>query len=396
MKLIGEEVDMNNINIKQSDSSLNIIRNEFKLIFSDGGVLLILVFAMLIYTLIYSSAYGNEVVESVAIVVVDEDHSAESRSVINGLRAGQRTAVRYEVANMTEAKELFYTRGAHGIIFIPDGFERDVLAGNQANIGVILDGSHLLLYRQVLEQVTEDVFSLGASLEVMRLVAKGADDLAAMDVMQPIIYDGHILHNPSMGYGSFVMPSIVVVIIQQTLLIGLGMLGVRRKGLQLTTLNPIKSIVAKLLTYIIIYGINLTIILAIIWPIFGFPYEGATIDVVIIFTLYIIAAASLGLALSHLFKRREAPLMLLLWSSVPVLLLAGVSYPKEAFPEWLYLIGRVFPSSSAVNAYVNIGTAGASLIDVSEDLIVLIALTLVYLALAIVAEHKALHKSSVE
>ena len=396
MKLIGEEVDMNNINIKQSDSFLNIIRNEFKLIFSDGGVLLILVFAMLIYTMIYSSAYGNEVVESVAIVVVDEDNSAESRSVINGLRAGQRTAVRYEVANMTEAKELFYTRGAHGIIFIPDGFERDVLAGNQANIGVILDGSHLLLYRQVLEQVTEDVLSLGASLEVMRLVAKGADDLAAMDVVQPIIYDGHILHNPSMGYGSFVMPSIVVVIIQQTLLIGLGMLGVRRKGLQLTTLNSIKSIVAKLLTYIIIYGINLTIILAIIWPIFGFPYEGATIDVVIIFTLYIIAAASLGLALSHLFKRREAPLMLLLWSSVPVLLLAGVSYPKEAFPEWLYLIGRVFPSSSAVNAYVNIGTAGASLIDVSEDLIVLIALTLVYLALAIVAEHKALHKSSVE
>lgn len=396
MKLIGEEVDMNNINIKQSDSFLNIIRNEFKLIFSDGGVLLILVFAMLIYTMIYSSAYGNEVVESVAIVVVDEDNSAESRSVINGLRAGQRTAVRYEVANMTEAKELFYTRGAHGIIFIPDGFERDVLAGNQANIGVILDGSHLLLYRQVLEQVTEDVLSLGASLEVMRLVAKGADDLAAMDVVQPIIYDGHILHNPSMGYGSFVMPSIVVVIIQQTLLIGLGMLGVRRKGLQLTTLNPIKSIVAKLLTYIIIYGINLTIILTIIWPIFGFPYEGATIDVVIIFTLYIIAAASLGLALSHLFKRREAPLMLLLWSSVPVLLLAGVSYPKEAFPEWLYLIGRVFPSSSAVNAYVNIGTAGASLIDVSEDLIVLIALTLVYLALAIVAEHKALHKSSVE
>ncbi len=396
MKLIGEEVDMNSINIKQSDSFLNIIRNEFKLIFSDGGVLLILVFAMLIYTMIYSSAYGNEVVENVAIVVVDEDHSAESRSVINGLRAGQRTAVRYEVANMTEAKELFYTRGAHGIIFIPDGFERDVLAGNQANIGAILDGSHLLLYRQVLEQVTEDVFSLGASLEVMRLVAKGADDLAAMDVMQPIIYDGHILHNPSMGYGSFVMPSIVVVIIQQTLLIGLGMLGVRRKGLQLTTLSPIKSIVAKLLTYIIIYGINLTIILAIIWPIFEFPYEGATIDVVIIFTLYIIAAASLGLALSHLFKRREAPLMLLLWSSVPVLLLAGVSYPKEAFPEWLYLIGRVFPSSSAVNAYVNIGTAGASLIDVSEDLIVLIALTLVYLALAIVAEHKALHKSSME
>jgi ABC-2 type transport system permease protein len=80
--------------------------------------------------------------------------------------------------------------------------------------------------------------------------------------------------------------------------------------------------------------------------------------------------------------------MLLLWSSVPILLLAGVSYPKEAFPEWLYLLGRLFPSSSAVNAFVDIGTAGVSLYDVRTDIFTLAVLATIYLFVAVVTEAK--------
>ena len=160
------------------------------------------------------------------------------------------------------------------------------------------------------------------------------------------------------------------------------------------TINPIVSTMAKILTYMVIYGINLTIILAIIWPLFGFPFEGNIVDIAIVMTLYIVAIAALGLSLSHLFNRRETPLMLLLWSSVPILLLAGVSYPKEAFPEWLYVVGKVFPSSSAVNAFVNIGSAGATLGDVWPDVATLIALALIYLSIAIYTEKKSMSKNS--
>lgn len=385
---IGVEVDMIAVIKRYIVGFASLIRDEFRLVFSDGGVMLILVFAMLIYTIIYSLAYGNEVVREVAIAVVDEDKSVESRRVINGLRSGPRTRLYYEVQDVAEAQRLFYLREVYGIVIIPKGFEQDVLGGNEANVGVILDGSHLLLYRQVLEQVTEDVLTEGAAVETMRLIASGANGEVVGEVVQPVIYDGHTLHNSSAGYGSFVMPSVVVVIIQQTLLIGLGMLGVRRRELKVSTANILVSMVAKMLCYMIIYAINLTIILGVVWPIFGFPYEGPTSAVVLLFALYVFASASLGMLLSHLFRQREAPLMLLLWSSVPILLLAGVSYPREAFPEWLYILGRLFPSSSAVNAYVNIGTAGAGLGDVIADIVLLAVLALLYFIAAVAVERR--------
>ena len=387
-----------NLKSVDKDSVLGIMHNELRLVFTDGGAMLIIVFAMLIYTTIYSFAYGREVVECVDIAVVDNDNTTTSRRIVSGLRSGPNTRVAYEPFDINSAKELYIRRKVHAIVYIPNGLEQDILAGVQANIALMLDGSHLLVYRAVLEQATKDILTQGATAEVMRLVANGVDEASALSMASAVSYDGHILYNPSLGYGSFVMPSVLVVIIQQTLIIGLAMVGIRRQraGLldrEVSLRIAIKGVIAKMLVYMSIYGINLTIILSTIWPIFGFPNAGKPLDVVVLMALYIAAVSALGLALSHLFKRREAPLMLLIWSSVPILLLAGVSYPHEAFPEWLYLLGRIFPSSSAVDAFVMVGTAGASLSDVCGDIAELALLATIYTICAVVAEKRSLmHK----
>ncbi|MBO5894289.1 MAG: ABC transporter permease [Alistipes sp.] len=360
--------------------------------------MLLLLFAMLIYTIIYSVAYGREVVECVPIAVVDEDKTPMSREIISGLRSGPNTNLAYEPTNINSAKELYFDRKVSAIVYIPDNFERDVTAGVQGNIALILDGSHLLIYRQVLEQVTADILTHCAEIEIMHLAAAGESDIVAEAIAEPVTYDGHILYNPSLGYGSFVMPSIVVVIIQQTLIIGLAMLAVRRRNMGIksrgvTLLYAAKIVAMKIVIYIAIYGINLIIILGIIWPIFGFPSAGNIFSIAVIMLLYITAACSLGLTLSHLFRRREAPLMLLLWSSVPILLLAGISYPHEAFPEWLYILGHTLPSSSAVNAFVMVGTAGASLADVEHNIWLLTLLAALYFVCAIIAERVAADKN---
>lgn len=370
------------------------IRAELSAIFHDSGALLLLVIALPLYTIIYSTAYGSEVVRNVAIAVVDKDNTQSSRELINGIISGPNTAIHYEPQSILEAQELYFSDKIFGIVYIPHGFERNLLSNTQANIGIILDGSHLLLYRQVLEQVASDALTKGATIELMRLVERGQSEPTAMATIEPVALDIHHLYNRSLGYGSFVMPSVIMVIIQQTLIIDLAMIAARRrrKGLSIEIIST-NSIIAKTLVYLIIYGINLTIILGIIWPIFGFPYIGNTLDIAIFTALYIIATLALGMAVAQLFKRRESPLLLLLSTSVPILLLAGVSYPREAYDSWLYDIGRLLPSSSGVDGFIALASRGATLGDILPEIVTLTLLSILYFSIAFSTNKRLLRNS---
>lgn len=361
------------------------IRGELSAIFHDSGTLLLIIVALPLYTIIYSTAYGSEVVRSVAIAVVDQDKTTSSRELINGISNGPNTTIRYEPQSMLEAKELYFNDEIFGIVYIPRGYERNLFGNRGANIGLILDGSHLLLYSQVLKQVTSDALTQGATVELMNLINSGVSEPAAMATIEPIVLNTHHLYNRSLGYGSFVMPSVVMVIIQQTLVIGLAMIATRRRSRALgVEIISAHSIIAKILVYLTIYSINLTIILGVVWPIFGFQYMGNTLDVAIFVALYVVASLAMGMCLAQLFKRRETPLLFLLSTSVPILLLAGVSYPREAYGSWLYDLGRLLPSSSGVDGFIAIASRGASLDDVIPEITTLLLLTAIYLSTAIV------------
>ena len=387
MNNIGEEISMGIISSIYR-GVIHTISDEFKAIFSDSGALLLIVFATMIYTVIYSVAYGSEVVRDVPIAVVDDDNTAMSRSLINGVEDGPDTRVSYDVESIDRAKSLFYSGDIFGILYIPNGYEQSIIAGEQANVSLIMDGSHLLLYSHIMQQGVADALTTGAEIEVARLVSESVDASTIPSLVEPVAYSSNTLYNPYMGYGSFVMPSILIVIIQQTMIIGMVLVAVRRREIGVyIAVNPIICVLSKILVYIIIYGVSLFFTLGIIWPIFDFPNIGNIEDIALLLLIYIVCVTSLGLALSPLFKRRESPLMLLLWSSVPVLLVAGVSYPYEAIPDWIYALGRILPSSSAVNAFIELNSMGAHLSEVHTELTTLAILAIVYLLCAIIAEY---------
>lgn len=367
------------------------IKDEVNLIYHEKGMFLLVVIALPLYTLIYSLAYGSEVVRDVPIAIVDDDNSSESRSLIKTFATGPGTMVNYKASNMQEAQELFYSKKISGIVYIPHGFESSIMAGREANIGLILDGSHLLLYRQVLEQITKSTLQHGAMVELSRLIKRDIDPSTAKFIIEPIAINIDDVYNDTLGYGTFVMPSVVMVIIQQTLLIGLAMAGAQRDNKKRITA---KYIISKVLVYTTIYGINLIFILGLIWNIFGFANIGNTLHVTLFLILYIISALSLAMLFSQLFHKRESPLMLLLWSSVPVLLLAGVSYPREAFPEWLFDIGRLLPSSSGVNGFIALASRGATLSEIREEVFTLVILTIIYITLTIFINKIRLNKAN--
>lgn len=383
----------------------SVVRNEFRTIFTDGGVMLVLIFALLIYATVYSLAYGSQVLRDVPIGVVDQSRTQASRTLIETFNAGPNTYVAYEPSDMEEARELFYDRKIYGVVYIPADYERNLLGGLQANVAIYCDASYFLMYRQVFQELVTTIGQTGAMVEFQRLIAKGANIPQAQAVTQPVIYQSHNLFNPYLGYGTFVMPAIIIVIIQQTMLIGIGMIGGtwREHGLYRKLrpagrgrMSTLPIVMGRATVYAAIYAVTCAYVLGVHYRLFHFPMNGSAGAVAVIMTLYVAACIAMGIAVSTLFRYRENSLLLLLWTSIPVLMVSGVSFPKEGIPEWLFNLGKLLPSSHGVNGFIRIQTMGASLGEVFAEVKWLVILTVVYGGLACIGTHQAIRREERE
>ncbi len=375
-----------------------IAKDEYRAIFSDSGVLLILVFAMLIYSTIYSFAYAPQVAREIPIGVIDLSNSASSRRIKSQLDSGEKIRIAYDATDMEQAKQLLLTRKIYGIVLIPEEYEQQITEGSQAVISLYADASYLVVYRQITEQVMTTINYAGAEIAIDRLLATDIPEEMISSTIQSVANPTFNLYNPYLGYGTFVMPAVFMVIIQQTLLIGIGMIrGTRHERYHCTKLgaydhhSPLLAtitVLAKAMVYGSIYAITSLYILGIHYRMFHYPMNGSAGDILIFISLYITTSILFAMALSTLFRHRESAVLLVLWTSIPVLMLSGASLPREAIPEWLYTLGLLLPSSSGVEGFVRIETMGASLSDVAVEVRRLILLAILYFTLSIIGHIK--------
>lgn len=355
----------------------SVVKAELNTIRKDEGVILVLVFASLIYATLYSMAYAPQVLRNVPIGVIDQSKTHASRQLIDTFDAGPNTVVAYEPADMEEAERLFFERRIYGVVYIPADYEKQLLGGSQAVVALYCDASYFLMYRQVFQELVATIGSTGAMVEFQRLIARGANLPQAKAITQPVVYQSHNLFNPYLGYGSFVMPAVLIIILQQTLLIGIGMIGgtwrefgLYRKFIPAgeSRMATLPIVAGKTTVYLLLYALTSLYLLTLHYRLFHYPMNGHASTVVALMIPYLLACSLFGIAVSTLFRYREQSLMFLLWSSIPILMLSGVSLPEQAIPGWLFRFGQLFPSSSGIPAFIRIQSMGASFEEVLPEI----------------------------
>ncbi len=206
-------------------SFLRSLKEELWALFHDSGRMLIVVGAPLIYALIYSACYGAEVVREIPIGIVDEEHSEASRQLQRAVSAGDVVQIVAAFSNLSEAREALLRREIYGVLYIPRGYQRRILAQEPGVVALLLDASNFLLYKQSLQQMAVATLQQGAIFEGERFIVRGLPEPEIRALIQPILYTEQTLYNPNTGYGIFVLPGVLILILQQTLLIGIGMRG---------------------------------------------------------------------------------------------------------------------------------------------------------------------------
>jgi len=355
--------------------------DEWSRVWHDEGVVLIVVFALFIYTILYSLGYGGEVLNEVPIAVVGGSNGEISRTLTEKIDASPKICVTYNACDISEVERLLAERKIWGAIALSPDLDCNILtSGQQGKVAILGDASYFLAYREVAEG------SVAAIQEMNNEIIKERNG----SYNPPILFEQHNIFNAELGYGVFVMPAIILLIVQQTALIGIGMLSAtrRERNERYPTSSPIIITIGRTITYLAIYSLTLGFMLTVHYTLFDYPMRGIWWQCIAVIAPYLLSVVLLAQTIGSIFRKRESSIVWLLWFSIPFLLVSGVSLPTQAFPQWLYLIGKIIPSSSAVDAWIRVQTMGATLSDITPELTLLWVLVAIYGLLAAIANRK--------
>lgn len=358
--------------IKQAISDLSFIFvQELKNVFRDEGVLIFFILVPLGYPLLYGWIYNNEGIKDVPTAFVDESHSFLSREFIRKCDATDGIQVAAVLGNLENAREMQRRQDCHGIVYIPSDFGTKINLKEQTNVKFFADMSGMLYYKAIFAALTDVSLDMGREIQISR-----STDFTDRDdelTTAPVRMEAVQIFNPAGGYGSFLLPAVLVLIIQQTLLLGIGLsAGTARESNRYNELVPVKRhnngmfciVFGKSLCYFAIYLLVTVWITLAIPRIFNFIQLAPARELIGILLPYVLASIFFGMTLSCIVRYRENVMLLVLFTSVPLLFLSGVSWPGSAISGMWKGVSYLFPSTFGINAFVKANSFGASLEDV--------------------------------
>lgn len=377
---------------------------EMTAILKDKGALLILLFALFIYPIIYGVAYQREVLRELPVAVIDLDKTAASRQLTRMIDATEQLKAIPNIHSLAQAEELFHHGEINGIIVISDQLEKKMLRGEQAVISVYCDAGYLLMYKQTLSGTLRASGTFAAGVEIKRYLAKGAGWEQANEMRDPVGLNAHLLYNPAGGYNTFILPGFLIILLQQTLLIGIGLLGGTQteRGrqrfavpLQLNRGSVLPVLLGKTGAYMTLYIINTIVTQIWVFHWFDLPFKGTLLPAMAVMLPFLLAVTFLGLGLSTLFKRREHSILFMVFLSPIVLFVSGLSWPMSAIPQWLQVGAQMFPSTLAVPAMIRVQIMGAQIHHITSEVGGLLLQAAIYFIIALLLFYRVSQKRKI-
>jgi ABC-2 type transport system permease protein len=356
---------------------------EWRRVLATRGAFSLLILAPLIYGVFYPQPYLTQILRKIPIAIVDNDLSELSRSIVQTLDASGALNVAVRAETLAEAQAALDRGEAFAVVGIPPGTQRDVLKGTAVHIPIYADATYLFIFRSTANGIAAAINTLSSELAAGGARTDGSLVKATLAALSPADILLQPIFNPVGGYASYIVPAALVLILQQTLLMGAAMLtGV---ALAQAAGGMFASVLGRGIAHLTIFLPALALYLIVLPRFYGLSALGHPLQLFVLAALFIFATSFMGQAAGAWFTRPETPMLVFLATSLPQFFLTGFAWPREAIPKTALDAGYIFPADFAIDGIVRVDQLGASLGEVAYDWRGLWCLAIAYFALAVIS-----------
>ena len=315
-------------------------------------------------------------VRHLGAAVADMANTSASRQMVLNLAHTQVIDIRHQTRSAAELESMM-RRGQITVgIYIPHDFDRRLADGDRAAVQVLADGSDPI--------VQSAIAQLGQPSRVSPYLD------------QPPRFEIRNFYNPERRSPVNTVPGLIGIILTLTMILFTAVAIVRereRGNLELLITTPIRTpelMLAKILPYVMIGLVQVSLVLCLgVW-LFDVPVRGSLVDVYLVALTFVVANLSLGLMISTMADNQFQAMQMTFFILLPSILLSGFMFPFDGMPEPAQWIAELLPMTHFMRLIRGVVLRGAELQELAGELAVLAVFIGVAMSFAILRFRKRL------
>ncbi len=310
------------------------------------------------------------------------DQGPFARALVAALRQSDYFAVVREARTEEEAAELLQFGDVQFVINIPEDFSRQLLRGERPTVLVEADAS--------------DPAATGPAIAAARTLAASIFDrdltgpLARLrGTPGPVDFQIHAHYNPENITQYNVVPGLMGVVLTMTMVVitALAITRERERGtmenLLATPVRPTEVMIGKILPYIAVGYIQMTLILVAAHFLFHVPMVGNLGLVYAVALIFIACNLAMGITFSALAKNQLQAVQMAFFFFLPSILLSGFMFPFRGMPVWAQWVGTVLPNTHFLRIVRGVMLKGNTLAEVTPEIWPLLAFLVVAMTIGV-------------
>ncbi|MGE4316106.1 ABC transporter permease [Acinetobacter sp.] len=327
---------------------LHFYLKTFQDIARNSSILTTLVLSVFLYSFFYPTAYKAEHAESLPIVIVDEEQSLVTSSIIGEVTKSPNVEIRAVTGNFAEAQQMIKLQQADGILLLPDNLSGSLRRGEVGGIGLYLSAANFLKTQKI---------GLGLAASIEHALAEQAEKFQHISEFSPALSIHQIpLFNTLSGYGSYIFPAIAPLIIHQTILLGLCMLiATYREKHWIPSRTEFWALWSAILT---IGFLGCLYLFGFTFWLNDYPHGGNFWGMLIAVPIFLSCVIGLSMLIATFLDMPERAGHVIVFSSIPLFLLSGTAWPHAAMPEWMQYLGKALPSTQGIQMFIQLNQMG--------------------------------------